>query len=109
MAKEADLVREIKSVMEREYHATAHKHHGGPYSERGVSDIFGTLLGGRAYYIEVKLPGELRTLTEWQERWLRHEGDHGAVAFVTSSVPDLHTILAACGIKRWKPTEPQTA
>lgn len=101
--KEAELVRLMIKCLRDEYGATAHKHYGGAFSEKGASDIFGTLPGGRAYYIEAKARGKLSTLTEVQEIFLRREAWNGAVAFATDSVEGVRVALGELGITPLKP------
>jgi len=88
---ERDIVKKIRDHIVKEYGATCHKHHGGPYSERGVADLFGTMPGGRAFFFEVKVPGKKATL--WQEKWLEEEAKRGAITGVVTSVEDTERIL----------------
>jgi len=89
---ERDIVKKIREHLISKYGATCHKHHGGPYSERGVADLFGTFPGGRAYFFEVKVPGKKATL--WQIKWLEEEHKRGAVTGVVTSVEEVETILS---------------
>lgn len=88
---ERDVVKRIKDYL-LSIGATCHKHHGGPYSERGVADLFGTLPGGHAYFFEVKVPGKKATL--WQIRWLEEERKRGAIAEVVTSVSEVQATLS---------------
>ena len=89
---ERDIVKKVRDHLTAKYGATCHKHHGGPYSERGVSDLFGTMPGGRAFFFEVKVPGKKATL--WQLRWLEEEAKRGAITGVVTSVEDVEAELS---------------
>jgi hypothetical protein len=91
--KERDIVKSIRSYMEKVYHATCHKYWGGAFSETGHSDLYGTLPGGYAYWFEVKVPGRVGRTTEPQKRFLKAEADHGAVAGVVTSLDDVDNLL----------------
>lgn len=55
--KESDLVKKIRDWLVQEG-CLALKHHGSIYSYKGMSDIFGCLPDGKAFFLEVKLPGK---------------------------------------------------
>lgn len=67
------------------------KYHGSPYSQAGVSDLIGSLPGGRAFFIEVKRPGNKASAL--QKRFLDEARNVGAVAGVVTSVDDVRRIL----------------
>lgn len=98
------VVANIKEYLVNEVGATCHKHHGGPYAERGIPDLFGTLPGGRAFYIEVKRPGKLATLTPAQRLLLQREAFNGAVAGAATSVEEVVQLLA---YQRYKVIPPE--
>jgi hypothetical protein len=90
--KEKTLILKFKKYLKEEYGATCHKYYGGPFSEAGVADLFGTLPNGRAYYIEVKVPGNKPTPI--QEAFLANERKNGAVAGVARTLEDIDNLLA---------------
>ena len=90
---------DIREYLVNEVRATCHKVHGSAYMERGLPDLFGTLPGGRAYFIEVKAPGKLATLTPAQRLLLQLEAKNGAVAGAATSVEDVVDLLAWQGYK----------
>jgi hypothetical protein len=96
---EKAIVADIREYLVNEVGATCHKHHGNAYSERGLPDLFGTLPGGRAFYIEVKRPGKLATLTPAQRLLLQQEAKNGAVAGYATSVEDVVDLLMQQGFK----------
>lgn len=93
------VVADIREYLVNEVGATCHKNHGGPYSERGLPDLSGTLPGGRAYWIEVKRPGKLASLTPAQRLLLQREALNGAVAGAVTSVEQVVELLAYQGYK----------
>ena len=70
-----------------------------------MSDLFGTLPGGRSYYIEVKMPSRLATLTPAQRLLLQREALNGAVAGAVTSVAEVVELLAYQGYKVLPPLQ----
>lgn len=91
---EKDIVKKIRDYLTKEVGATVHRTHGSAFSERGSSDLYGTLPGGRAIYLEAKVPGRLATLTPSQRTFLQREALKGAVAGAVTSVSDVVELLA---------------
>jgi len=77
MPKESDLVKKIRDWL-NDSGCISFKMHGSIYSHKGFSDIFGVLPGGRAFFLEVKLPG--KKPEKWQEVFLLLVRSQGAVA-----------------------------
>ncbi len=71
------------------------KHWGGPMSPPGIPDLIGTLEGGRAFWCEVKRPGQ--KLSESQEEFLDEMGQAGAIAFMATSPQEVIQFLADSG------------
>lgn len=83
------------------YGIRLHKNHGGAYGETGAADLYGTLPGGRAIYIELKTPKSIdkkNNRTIFQGAWLNWESSQGALAFVCCSVEEIDLMLAAANI-----------
>ena len=57
------------------------------FGARGVSDILGVLVGGRALAIEVKRPG--KKPTDHQQKFIDAVNATGGLAFVATSVRDV--------------------
>ena len=58
---------------------------------RGMPDIMGQVVGGKALYIEVKRPSGV--VSPEQKAFLQKAEKHGAVAFVARSVSDVWSVL----------------
>lgn len=83
------------------YGIRLHKNHGGAYGETGAADLYGTLPGGRAIYIELKTPKSIdkkNNRTIFQGMFLNWEASQGALAFVASSVEAIDAVLHSAGI-----------
>lgn len=99
--KERDIVKIIRESLKRDFGTWLHKQTGGPFAEIGASDLYGTLPGGRAIYIEVKKPQTKGLQTDravTQRAWLDRERALGAVAIVASSYEEVLTAVNAAGI-----------
>lgn len=93
---EKDIITKIKEFLKKELGIIAHKHHGGPYSENGVPDLFGTLPGGRAFFFEVKTPTTINQETKQkiiQRRWMETEAKAGALTGFVCSVEDVRKLI----------------
>lgn len=88
---ETRLVKKLRERLREKWGATSHKVHGSVYSEAGASDLYGTLPGGRALYVEVKMPG--KKATPAQAAWLDAERRLGAAAGTVSSVEELDDLV----------------
>jgi len=98
---ETRLSIKIRKHLLEKYGIRLHKNHGGAYGETGAVDLYGTLPGGRAVYIELKTPksiGKRNNRTIFQGMWLQHEASQGALAFVASSIESVDAVLNANGI-----------
>jgi hypothetical protein len=58
----------------------------------GFPDLHGMLRGGRAFYCEIKRPGE--KLSPDQERFINHVAANGALAFMANCVEDVLKALS---------------
>lgn len=91
--KEADIQRAIKAKLKELYGIECFKHHGGPYSERGVADLIGCWQG-RFVALEVKKPGSKeKNGSVWQQAWLRRYAEVGAIVGVVASVDEAVAII----------------
>lgn len=93
---ERDVVKKIKDHIIKVYGGTAHKFHANAFTERGVADLFGSLPGGRAYFIEVKVPGGKPT--QWQIAWLAEERKRNSIAAVCTSTDEVDKLFKEHGI-----------
>lgn len=92
MKKETRASIKIREKMLEKYGTFLHKNHGGAYGETGAADLYGTLPGGRAIYVELKTPDTIKKKTarrKYQEAWLMREARLGAFTAVTASWDDL--------------------
>lgn len=101
---ETPITREIRNLLHllRIPHL---KHWGGPFSEKGVSDLIGTLPGpgpmrGRALFIEVKVPG--KEVTDHQKVFLENHANAGAICMVAHSAKE---VLANLSISGYEPAK----
>lgn len=100
--RESTIVTLIKAMLLKEFGVHAHKYHGDQFSENFVSDLFGTLPGGRAFYIEVKTPktmGVRSARRKGQELWQEREKEAGAWVMFTDSVDKVREALISSGFK----------
>ena len=74
--KESDLILKIRNWLVKN-RCLAFKYHGSVYGYKGHSDIYGVLPNGRAFFLEVKLPG--KKPEPHQEAFLRLAGTYDAV------------------------------
>jgi len=82
---EGALVSAMKKALAKELGGRWIKIHGGPYQEKGLSDIIGCL-DGRFIAIEVKMPGKEDTVTDMQQRFIDQVLESGGVALVSSNI-----------------------
>lgn len=68
------------------------KVHGGPFQPAGVPDLFG-VVGGRAVFVEVKLPTGRVSRIQWAT--MKRLGDAGAIVAVATSVDEAVTQVRA--------------
>lgn len=90
MASEARLQRKIQAALNALPDTFVFKHHGGPYSYVGASDLMGCS-AGRAVFLEVKVPGGKATAA--QERFLARMARCGAMTGVVTSVDEAKALL----------------
>lgn len=99
---ETKIVNSIRTQMLDEFGTILHKVHGGPYSETGASDLYGTLPGGRAIYVEVKTPDTINDVNaitrRHQDAWLAREARLGAFTAVVDSYAMLERLLMSAEI-----------
>jgi len=84
---ETALVTAMKKALKAELGGRWIKIHGGPYQEKGVSDILGCF-NGRFVAIEVKMPGKEKKLTDLQERFLKQVEKAGGIAFMSTDIDE---------------------
>lgn len=99
MKRETRLSKKIREGMKRDFGTILHKNHGGAFGETGAADLYGTLPGGRALYIETKAPDAktAKGRMSYQLAWLRRERDLGAIAVSVTSYDELLGMLAYQG------------
>jgi hypothetical protein len=98
---ETRLSIKVRKHLLEKYGIRLHKNTGGAYSETGAADLYGTLPGGRAIYIELKTPKTIDKKNNraiFQGMWLQHEASQGALAFVASSIEVIEAALKSAGI-----------
>lgn len=98
MKTEARLSVQIREKMKENYGTILHKAHGGAYSETGASDLYGTLPGGRAIYVELKTKesiGKMDARRKYQEAWLAREARLGAFTAIVADWESLQNALLA--------------
>ena len=101
MKKESRISQKIRKLVQKNYGTILHKTHGGAFGETGAADLYGTLPGGRAVYIEMKTPD-----TRWQKSqrslfqhaWLDRERKLGALVMVADSYEEIAGVFKAAGI-----------
>lgn len=74
--KEARVVADIRKWLAARG-VLVFKYHGSVYGVKGHSDLYGVLPGGRAFFLEVKRPGQAPQ--PWQTAFLAQAEKHGAV------------------------------
>lgn len=62
-------------------------YHGSPFAHKGHSDLYGHH-HGKAFYMEVKVPGKKHLLTALQQNFLARMKNDGANAGVVSSIEE---------------------
>ena len=73
------------------------KHWGGPLSIKGIPDVYVTLPGGRACWIELKGPSGKPT--DEQMDFIQRHSAAGALAFFAYSIEAVITNLADAGVE----------
>ena len=100
MTKEKFIVRQIKDYI-ASIGGYAIKYPGGPYSERGVSDLLCCIrhpLDGYGLFVAIEVKVPLRGIVSpAQKRWIAMAKSYGAVAFVARSVSDVERELSLAG------------
>jgi hypothetical protein len=74
--RESDLVQKIRDWLVQNG-ALPFKYHGSVYGYKGHADIYGCFHDGRAFFLEVKMPG--RKPNPHQTAFLKLAADHGAI------------------------------
>jgi len=85
---ETALVTAMKKALAAELGGRWIKIHGGPYQEKGVSDILGCL-DGVFIAIEVKMPGKENKVTDMQARFLRQIKRNGGITLVATDIDEV--------------------
>ena len=101
MKKETRLSVKIRKLVKEKYGTILHKNHGGPFTETGAADLYGTLPGGRAVYIELKTPETVKQKSgraTYQYAWLERERKLGALTMLISSFEELVYMFTAAGV-----------
>lgn len=88
--KESAIVQKIRDWLVKEG-CLAMKYHGSVYGYAGHSDIYGVLPSGRAFFLEVKVPG--KTPDPHQTAFLRLADFYGAVTGWADSLEDAKRVL----------------
>jgi len=83
--QETNLQKKIKKQLLNEFGGWWVKTHGDPFQRRGLPDLHGTI-GGYSIWIEVKVPGREKELTDLQAETLRQISEEGGgLAFMSTS------------------------
>ncbi len=82
---EGALVSAMKKALAKELGGRWIKIHGGPFQEKGLSDIIGCL-DGLFIAIEVKMPGRESKVTDMQRRFLSQVTENGGLALISSDI-----------------------
>lgn len=90
--KESDLVLKIRNWLVGQG-VLAFKYHGSIYGYKGHADIYGVLPCGRAFFIEVKMPGEKPK--PYQNAFLKLASDHNAVTGWCNSLDGAKSLVSA--------------
>lgn len=88
--KETPTSNRIREAVRKEFGTELHKYHGGTYGETACADLFGTLPGGYAVFLEVKTEETSMKMTarrRAQEAWLAREAKLGACTGVVWNAP----------------------
>lgn len=115
---ERDLTKKILAYLRTLPGSWWFKHHGGPYAQRGVPDVLGTIGArsisqvqfledgqrvvfgdlGQFWFFEVKAEGG--KLTPWQEKTIQELRAAGAQGAVVRSLEEVVAALDAAGVPR---------
>lgn len=93
---ETKISNDIRAKMLLNFGTHLHKPATGAYAETGASDLYGTLPGGRAIYVEVKTPDTILfpdKRRKYQNAWLERERALGAFTAVVCSYEYLVGLL----------------
>ncbi len=93
---ESELRDQVMNLFKQE-HLAYFKHWSGQFSKKGVADIYLTLPGGRACWIELK--GPKGKPTNHQIEFMREHSEAGALCFFAYSVEAVIINLAAARVK----------
>jgi hypothetical protein len=92
---ESRLVRRIIKRLKTEFPGSFwFKHHGGIFSAVGIPDIIG-VVNGRAFFLEVKVPGKLKTLSKIQAAVINQLQRAGACAACITSPEEALALVDA--------------
>lgn len=89
---EANLVKQIKSHLERKHGAFVLKIHGNRYMQNGVPDLL-CCVAGRFVGLEVKVPGKEDTVTKLQKQTIKEIRQAGGIAFAVTSIEEADRIV----------------
>lgn len=89
---ETSIVKKIRDWLVTEG-AMPLKYHGSVYGYTGHSDIYGILPGGRAFFLEVKVPG--KEPTPPQKAFLKLADSYGAITGWCDSLEGAKKLLSA--------------
>lgn len=89
---ESKIVQKIRDWLVKQG-CLALKHHGSVYSYKGHPDVYGVLPCGKAFFLEVKVPG--KKPEPHQTAFLRLAAAHGAVTGWCDSLEGAKRVLEA--------------
>lgn len=89
--KEAQIVKKIRDWLKAEG-ALVFKYHGSVYGIKGFSDLHGVLPCGRAFFLEVKVPG--KKPEPFQQAFLDEARRFGAVTGWADSLDKAKELLS---------------
>lgn len=90
--KEAQIVKSIKHMLEKEYGGVWYKIHGGPYQEAGIPDIIG-VVSGRFFAFEVKKPEKRNNVSKQQRYQIDRIVDAQGFATIVTSVEEAKSYM----------------
>ena len=96
---ESELRDEVLALLDQ-FHLPHFKHWSGPFSKSGIPDIYVTLPGGRACWIELK--GPAGKPTPEQLAFIKEHSRGGCLAFFAYSIEAVIVTLADAGVECMK-------
>jgi len=93
MKKEADIVKEIRTWLNKQDSTFVWKNHGSGMGMKGVSDLIG-VHKGMFLGIEVKRPDKIKNVTPLQRYFLNKISSCGGYSLVATSLAEVQEFMA---------------